>query len=400
MSSPSKHKPDEWHNRRAEVTTTARTTRFASTDVRTQAQETARSTTQKVQRVTRDTENELNLRIDWIEHRRSDINKSIEATHEEIGKLTNLKEKVEEELAAKAEPKQINKECQNMRGQRYGIDLVNDVVDEQLDSEESLLNDVERLLQEALADSKEQLRLLRAANYALEKDLEEKDEALNIDLECRTLDRSSHEISGRLENLTIADDDDNGIDPDEWDQHTQANLDEAEQQRINTENLREDIDDLLKSISDRLTQQANAVEDAFNRRIGECKDALADIENHLEKTELEIDAMERLKDELSDTIDDKMPTLEVATTRLQKRTMRPGKELVRDPAQATLSREAREIQSAIQDLQQQKAETEKTLLSLRRTALELEDDVKCKKNTLNVDNSCMQKRQQYKYRLV
>ena len=33
----------------------------------------------------------MNLRIDWIEQRRSDIKQSIEATHEEIGKLTNLK---------------------------------------------------------------------------------------------------------------------------------------------------------------------------------------------------------------------------------------------------------------------------------------------------------------------
>ena len=52
-----------------------------------------------------------------------------------------------------------------------------------------------------------------------------------------------------------------------------------------------------------------------------------------------------------------------------------------------IDREAKEIESAIADLQRQKSEAEKTMLSLRRTFLELEEDVKCKKNTLNVDNS-------------
>ena len=56
------------------------------------------------------------------------------------------------------------------------------------------------------------------------------------------------------------------------------------------------------------------------------------------QTELEIESMERLVEELDATIEDKMPTLQLAQTRLQKRTMRPGKELVKDPAQATLAR--------------------------------------------------------------
>ena len=181
-------------------------------------------------------------------------------------------------------------------------------------------------------------RLLRSANYALEKDLEEKEEALHIDTECRTMDRTSREVSGHLESLSISDDDKyehkvvccfnasppstcplylcvcvcvhvcacvcvcvrssissatpndlmqthqtmaltratppqplnatcfvcalllcSGIDPSEWDQTTQDNLDQAEQERTNSGNLREDIDDLLKSINDRLTQQANTV---------------------------------------------------------------------------------------------------------------------------------------------
>lgn len=48
--------------------------------------------------------------------------------------------------------------------------------------------------------------------------------------------------------------------------------------------------------------------------------------------------MERLVHDLNDSIEDKMPTLRLAQTRLQKRTARPGQELVRDPAQTTLAR--------------------------------------------------------------
>ncbi|EGD81899.1 hypothetical protein PTSG_02584 [Salpingoeca rosetta] len=396
--SATKHRPEEWQTRRSQVTTTARTTRSLSNGIRAEALETARQTTQRVQRVARDTENELNLRIDWVEHRRRDLKLSIEETLDEIGLLNNVKERVEEERAAKAEPTDINKECQDLRAQRYGIDLVDDEVDAELDHEAKLLSDVERLLTEAMEDAKEQLRLLRAAKYSLEKDLEAKDAAVSIDAECRSLDRSSNTITQQLDGINLQDDD--GIDPSDWDVNTQHNLDQAEQERINARNLREDIEDLLQSASDRLTQQANKVEDAFNRRIGECKDALADTENNLDKTRLEIESMERLTEDLNASIDDKVPTLQLAQTRRQKRTLRPGHELVKDPAQATLSREVQEVQAAMGDLQAQKDSAEKALLSLRRTALELEEDVKCKTNTLNVDNACMQKRQQYKYRLV
>eukprot|EP00043_Microstomoeca_roanoka_P004143 m.47868 g.47868 ORF g.47868 m.47868 type:complete len:397 (+) comp12355_c1_seq1:159-1349(+) len=395
--SATKVRPEEWQTRRSQVTTAAKTTRNVSNDIRTQALETTRLTSQRVQRVTRDTENELSLRIDWVEHRRRDLKLNIEETLDEIGHLKVLQARVEEEKEAKLEPIAINQECQKLRDARYGIDLVADEVDSELDHEAKLLEDVQRLLTQALTDSQEQLRLLRAAVYALEKDLEAKSQAFEIDTACRTMDRTSRDIDTHMDALRI---DDAAIDPTQWDSFTQQNIQHSQTERANSKQLREDIEDLLKNATDRLTQQANRVEDAFNRRIGESKDALADAENHLEKTRLEIESMDRLVQELEDAIEDKVPSLKVAQTRLTKRGARPDHELVKDPAQFTLIREVKEIEGAVEDLRCQRKDAESALLSLRRTAVELEEDVTCKTNTLNVDNTCMQKRQQYKYRLL
>lgn len=54
----------------------------------------------------------------------------------------------------------------------------------------------------------------------------------------------------------------------------------------------------------------------------------------------------------------------------------------------------------MQDLTAQLAAGTDALHALNRAVYELEEDVACKTNSLNLDNQCMQRRQQYKYRIV
>eukprot|EP01147_Barroeca_monosierra_P004229 gene4229-6567_t len=360
MATPSRTKvlPNEWQARRSEVTTTAQTARCMSNDVRTHALRTARDCTQRLQRVVRDTENELNLRIDWVEQRRRDLKRSIEDIETEISYIIQLKEGVDEQFGEQSQPTVINKECQDLRSKRYGIDLVADDVDAELEEECRLLQQVNEVMEQALDDIKEQLRLLRAIKYALEKDLKAKETACNIDMECRSLDRSSTDINSTMNDLHI---DSKCIDPEVWNENTEYNLRNADDERSRSKCLREDVEDMLKNAKDQMMQQAN-------------------------KTKSELESMERVVEDLDCDIQDKLPNLKLAKARLQKRNLRPDTELVRDPVQLTLSREVQEIEDSLNGLQREKADAEHTVLSLRRTVVELEDDVNCKTNTLNLDN--------------
>eukprot|EP00055_Hartaetosiga_balthica_P008292 m.30362 g.30362 ORF g.30362 m.30362 type:complete len:396 (-) comp6225_c0_seq1:4227-5414(-) len=394
----SKIKPDEWMATKVRVSTTARNVRDSSSATRSRAGETTRIATTRVQRAQRATENELNLRIDWIEQRVVDLEKVIDDVLEEVDALKVVKIRTEKESADTATPLEINKECQSLRTQRYGVDLVEDAVDEELDSEETLLQETQDLLHRAIKDADEQLRLLRAAKYALEKDVKEKAEALGIDTLCRDLDRAQTTVEMDVEVREVHDNPD--ILPNDWDSLTSENIQEARECRNTSVSLREEMEALLQESQDRMLKQSNIVEDMFNARIGELKDALNEAETHLEKVQLEIASTERTIDDLEGDIEDKMPTLQVAKDRLTRRSNRPQQELVRDPAHFTLLREVEEISATIQDLRKELKEEKQVLLSLNRTRLELEEDIACKKNSLNVDNKCMKQRQEYKYRSV
>eukprot|EP00049_Salpingoeca_infusionum_P019166 m.360529 g.360529 ORF g.360529 m.360529 type:complete len:398 (-) comp19082_c0_seq1:401-1594(-) len=397
MAAQPKHRPDEWFGNHTRVITTARGTRDTSTTVRAQAQTLTRHTSTHLQRVARDTENELALRHDWVEQRRADLAQEIDATFAEIGRLINAKDRLEAELKAKDLPLEINAECQQYREQRYGIDLVDDEVDAELDAEAALLQEVQELLSRAIEDSKEHLRLLRAANYQMEQDLQDKSAASDIDRGCRDLDRTSRDVQLAPESMRL---DDRALPPEEWDAYTQTNIDEARKQCDESAILRNDIDQLIQTATDRLTQQANKVEDAFNVRIGQLSDAKREAETNLSNTRVEVQSQERTVQELEEAIEDKVPLLKLAQTRLTRRAARPNVEQVTDPAQLSLIREANEIERAMNDLREQLKQAESTLRALNRAVLDMEEDIACKTHSLNLDNKCMQRRQQYKYRLV
>ena len=87
--------------------------------------------------------------------------------------------------------------------------------------------------------------------------------------------------------------------------------------------------------------------------------------------------------------------LKLAHTRLEIRSQRPNKELVRDPVQYGLTAEVKEISESIQHLDEMTAESRKALKGLVKNQLTLEDDIVIKAKSLHVDRDlCMGRRAQ------
>ena len=108
----------------------------------------------------------------------------------------------------------------------------------------------------------------------------------------------------------------------------------------------------------------------------------------------EINAMEANIAELHGAIEAKQGPMMLAQTRLEFRSKRPNKELVRDSVQYRLVEEVGEISGSVEQLRTHLAESENALKALIRSQLSLEEDIGVKTNTLHIEDQCMALRKQ------
>jgi tektin-1 len=89
-------------------------------------------------------------------------------------------------------------------------------------------------------------------------------------------------------------------------------------------------------------------------------------------------------------IEDKTRPMMLAQTRLEIRSHRPGKELVRDPVQYGLMGEVDEITDSIQNLEVKMSDSKGALKGLLQNQLVLEDDIAVKTKSLFIEqDQCM-----------
>ena len=104
----------------------------------------------------------------------------------------------------------------------------------------------------------------------------------------------------------------------------------------------------------------------------------------------EINDMEENISHQRNAISIKTSPMMLAQTRLDIRSQRPNKELVRDPIQYGLIGEVGEITTSVEQLHQRLADSESALKALIRSQLSLEEDIQVKTNSLLIDqDQCM-----------
>ena len=99
--------------------------------------------------------------------------------------------------------------------------------------------------------------------------------------------------------------------------------------------------------------------------------------------------------QLQASVQDKAGPMMLAQTRLEIRSHRPSKELVRDPVQYGLMGEVGEIQDSIQSLEGKLIDSKAALKGLLRNQLILEEDIMVKTKSLFIEqDQCMALRNQ------
>ncbi|KAG9262661.1 tektin-4 [Astyanax mexicanus] len=335
----------------------------------------------------------LGARLQDVHSRRTELQRGAERLQAETELLQDHKRRLEKALLTTDLPLTISTDNLTCRENRFGPDLVQDPVEEELLKEVELIRNVQALLKKTLQQAVDQIRLNREAKQTLELDWSDKHEAYILDDQCgrygnRSTDTQHHPSSARLH--------DQVCDERAWLKFTQVNLEEAERQYRCSVSLRELCDRVLQETAEDLRAQCAVVDQSFNQRCLELSQAKNQLELQLQRVLDEIGSQERNISTLQQAVYDKDAPLRVAQSRLHYRAQRPNMELCRDQPQISLESEVEQISGSVGVLQQQLSEARQSLAQLEESRLMLEKNISCKTNSLFIDrDKCLTHRTRY-----
>lgn len=382
VESAHKYTPGEWSRSNNLNYENAELNRKYGESIRDESTRLANETRITTLKTQSDVNKKIEQRINDIKFWKSELDRQFQNTETEIQSMLEYKKRLEISLSATELPLLIATECLQNREKRIGIDLVHDDVEIQLLKEVEVIAGVQALLKRTLAQANEQIRLLRSANYYLNKDINDKFSALQIDGTCASFDNDSINGFHAPNAMKTAP---NSVTPEEWETFSNKNVLKAESERNSSVTLRSMIDGILLETHDDQQKQFENVNLAFSKRIDETEKAKAKLDDHLMKVKEEIFDMEENINSLHVAIKDKETPMQVSQTRLDTRTHRPNIELCRDPVQHKLVNEVGEILFNVNRLKEMLNESTASLKALVRQELNLIEDIEVKEITLTID---------------
>ncbi|XP_052744569.1 tektin-1 [Bicyclus anynana] len=281
----------------------------------------------------------------------------------------------------------ISRKCLMLRDGRVGIDLVVDEVEHALQREITTILGGQSLLKRALEQLNEQMRRLRSARYLVDRDLQYKQAAIDIDKGSLSMKPTDLCLSV-YEGYTSLDP--ANISADEYNAYSGKNIQMAAREVTSARPIRVFIDTLLKQVIDDLLTAYHKCNHEFDERIKETKIAKAKLEDmHKETTQKIVDMQNNIL-ELQKALSAKEGYIGLAHTRLGRRAQRIGAELVKDPPGQSLYYECEMLRHSTEQLQQMLHEANASLRYLLQTQIQLEEDINVKMNTLKIDEvDCM-----------
>ncbi|XP_048507703.1 tektin-1 [Athalia rosae] len=331
----------------------------------------------------KEVDHRLDEKLEDIKFRKDELLRVRKEVLLEVDALCVFKERLTDALfSVKKSALIICHKCLMARERRLGIDLVHDNVERELRQECEVIKGIENLLVCTTEQAHEQIRRLKATIYYMDKDLEDKENNLQIDRHNLTLKENSFNLSlyhgrTRLDPATIS--------LREWVMQTNNNIVTASKEVNGARQMRNYIDTVLKQIVDDLSLQKKATDQAFQKRIEETRSAKIKLELQHSEIMRQANVMTRDLTRLEKGIAEKERYMALAHTRLGNRCQRPGLELTRDTVETCLVREVHDLRSTVCLLQQMFNEVQSSLRYLLKTQIQLEEDINIKANTLKID---------------
>ncbi|XP_047239361.1 tektin-2 [Girardinichthys multiradiatus] len=394
MSAPSlkpslRHNVSEWHSNNQQLSGTAQHDRHVSHEIRQEARTLRNETRCKTVWDESDTSRRLSDRIWDVARWRDVLECSAQKVDVEMEALTLSKEQSELALAATSIPLEVSNECLTLREGRRDFELVSDPVEEQLKKEVELIEGVQQRLQQNIGRAFEQLCVLQEVRHQLTADLQNKMEALDIDMSCLSLNMKSANISLKTNPTRIPS---CSSTPQEWAQFSQYNVARAHEAVHKSQQIREDMSLSRAQLHNEMEAQRRATEFALRKRNRHEEQARDDLQWQIKNTEDEMAEMEGDIRGLDADLQAKTVSLMLAHTRLETRSRRSGVDLCRDEVQHGLVAEVQQLEATIQALKQKLSEAQHSLQKMKLHHSRMQQDLSRKQEALSLEQRSMQTR--------
>lgn len=384
-----RHATSDWFTSNYTISTNAERQRNASHDVRQEARFLRNETDNKTKWDQLDNNTRLADRVDHIRQWKDILEKTLADIDKEIADLSTSKDELEQSLEAKNLPLEVTTENMVTREGRRDIDVVEDEVEDQLHKEREVIQGIQKQLQQKIDESFEQLCVLQEARQQILADLQDKNIALDIDVDQYNLTDSSAGISYKPNATRVPK---GSTTPQQWEDFSRYNKERAEAEMDNSRRLREANHQTLHQTDNDMRSQQTATNYATRKRIHEFERAIDELNWQKQQTEEEIAEMEEDIRRLAQSIRDKINPTKLAQTRLENRTYRPNVELCRDNPQYGLTDEVKQLEATKKALEEKMKQAQHGLDGLENKLHTINEDLQCKTNSLKLDQDCMRSR--------
>uniref|UniRef100_A0A452T2Z9 Tektin n=1 Tax=Ursus maritimus TaxID=29073 RepID=A0A452T2Z9_URSMA len=234
-----------------------------------------------------------------------------------------------------------------------------------------------------------QQKISQEVRQQLHADHRDKMETLDIDRGCLSLNLKSPNISLKVNPTRVPS---GSSTLQQWDDFSQLNKNRADAEMRAAAELREAVALTIAQTNNELEAQRVATEFAFRKRLREMEKVYSELRWQEKNTLEEIAELQEDIRHLEEDLRRKLQNLKLCHTRLESRTYRPNVELCRDQAQYGLTDEVHQLEATITTLKQKLAQAHSALTSQHRHLARLQADLDCKANSMLLDTKCMDTR--------
>ncbi|XP_051992625.1 tektin-2 isoform X2 [Xyrauchen texanus] len=380
----------DWKTNNKQISDTAEHRRNISHEIRQDGRALRNQTANKTNWDEYESSRRLSDRINDITCWKENIKACAQEVDVEMDALTLSKEETERALAATVLPLEVTAECLTLREGRRGMELVSDPVEAELKKEVEVIDGAQGILQQCIDQAFEHLCRLQEVRQQLTIDLQDKIEALDVDMSCLSLTIQSPEISLKPNPTRVPP---GTTTPQQWEDFSHYNITRAKEEMQDSMQLRENSSITRAQVQNELEAQRMAMEFALRKRTHHLEQAHQELQWQLKTTQDEIAELEKDIAGLEDDLQAKMAPLKLVHTRLENRLKRPGMDLCRDEVQFGLVEEAKQLDATILTLKQKLAQAQHSLQSLKQHEAQMTEDLSRKQDALSLEQRSSQTRQ-------
>ncbi|XP_053605819.1 tektin-B1 [Plodia interpunctella] len=379
----------DWDARLYGLQVTADTRRADAFDLRYSAHQLRNETKIKTDWDSYHNNNRLRARVYEIEQWKSTIQELLDRLDREMASLKEEKASTERELEQLNMPLLVCSECLSNRDGRRSSELTYDLADTELKKELCVTESNKKMLIDRCQSAWEKINKLEVVKFKLQLDLNDKNEALQIDKDMLSLDKDCANITYKTNSLKTPP---RMITNEQWYEKCEATKKMALDELADTLRLREALFVARGRARNALRAQTDVTNYMMRRRIYDTQRARNELQWQKMKMEENMDKLNNEIKTMGEQFADKVNALKVAETRLETRGYRPGIELASDEADLGLKEEVKNLRETIRQLQDKLDCAKATYNALESTSIQIAIDLNDKENTLETDIRALEMR--------